>query len=123
MSINLKQYLLVSKKGNFSLGKYMVHAAHASLVSSVNCGLFTDRFKDWYKEGNQQIKIVLAVKNDEEIIGFHEKAIELGFPAGLIKDAGYYEVEKGTIICCAIGPIYKKEAEQLKLDKLLLFKK
>lgn len=86
-----------------SKGKLAVQVAHAS----VSCALKARAtkaawFKAWMDEG--QRKVVLRVKELEELMGLETRARSLGLPAELITDAGLTEVAPGTTTCLGIGP-------------------
>ena len=120
---NLKLYILVRTDIDVSIGKLMVHVGH--ICTNIAYG-----WKDWWFirdwiDRNQHTIIILKVKNLTEIRKYYNKW-KKGFPnkpAVMIRDAGFYEVEKGTILMCGIGPIYESEAKEIGLDKLSLYKK
>jgi len=60
-----------------------------------------------------QCKVVVKVKNEEELLELKKRAKELGLPHALIVDRGLTEVPPDTITCLGIGP-----APAEKLDKL-----
>jgi len=117
--MNYKQYILVLKKyRDVSKGKFGAHCAHASLAASLKEGVTSERFTIWY-EGNDQTKILKAVKNLSKLNGMIKKALELGVSASIIPDNGASgEVPKGTVLMGAIGPITEEEAKQLGILKL-----
>jgi len=80
-----------------------------------------ERWEDWFLN-LKMTKIVLAVNNEECLKKHHDLCVDLEIPVGMIPDAGYYETEAGTLICCAIGPITDEEYKLLKLKKWKLFR-
>lgn len=131
-----KQYILVRTDLSFSRGKLMVHAAHNA--TSALLWWFqrtkknwddpeTERIRFWFNSGRCQAKIVLKVKNEEEIKEWIIKTNKYNpnIPTAIVKDGGAYEVEPDTIVACCIGPVSPEEAEELGLSdkkKLPLFR-
>lgn len=130
---DLRFYIVVRTDVEFSKGKMMVHTGHlcSKMASDV---LFEthkeyedyldqfERYTNWYGDGTTQTKIVLKEFGLEDIMYWYAKAIENHFLAYCIEDAGFYEVEKGTVLMVGIGPISKDEAREIGLDKLKLYK-
>jgi len=126
-----KQYILIRKDRKFSVGKLMVHTAH----NSCSALLFefqqnkknwakNSRIRKWFNSGNCQAKIIVQVKNVEElkkwVIKTHQYKPEI--PTAIIQDGGAYEVTSNTIIGAAIGPVTPREAKKLGLNMLRLYK-
>jgi PTH2 family peptidyl-tRNA hydrolase len=65
----------------------------------------------WKREGAK--KVVLKVKNLEELKNTYKKAKIAKIPCYLVKDAGLTQLKAGTITCLGIGP-----AEEKKIDKI-----
>lgn len=95
-----KQVILVRKDLKLSKGKLAAQVAHAA----VECVLKTPRSKldAWKAEGMK--KIVLTIKNLEELHTFIQKANSAGLITALITDAGMTEIPAGTTTCLGIGP-------------------
>ncbi len=95
-----KQVIVVREDLNLSRGKLAVQVAHASILGYE---IVDERTRErWKIEG--QKKIVLKVKNLEELMKIYEKAKKLGLPAAYVKDAGLTEIPPGTITAVVIGP-------------------
>ncbi|MDP8012388.1 MAG: peptidyl-tRNA hydrolase Pth2 [Thermoplasmata archaeon] len=112
MTMEYKLVIVVREDLDISRGKLAVQVAHAS----VECAMKTylnkrEIFENWYKEG--QKKVVLKVKNLNDLFLLREKAYGFGIYACLIQDAGLTEVPPGTITVLGIGP----EKENL-IDKI-----
>jgi len=90
-------------------GKMSVQVAHASIDAAFKAG--KEIVGKWAKEGMK--KVVLKVKDDNEIMQYFRKAKKAKLPIGLIKDAGRTFLKPGTITCLGIGP-----AEEKKLDTI-----
>lgn len=102
-----KQVILVRQDLKLSKGKLAVQVAHAC----VECALKSPRSKldAWRNEGMK--KVVVNVKDLEELHQFIQQANNAGFVTALISDAGLTELPAGTTTCLAIGP-----DEESKID-------
>ena len=106
----MKQAILIRKDIKLPAGKAVSQGSHAS----VECVLRSDKDKvaNWRK--NEMAKIVLKVKDLEELQMYNQRAKDSGLVTALITDAGRTSVEPGTITCLAIGP-----EEDSKIDKIV----
>ena len=95
-----KQVIVVRGDLNLSRGKLAVQVAHASIMG-YELSDPKEREK-WKMEG--QKKIVLKVKNLEELMEVFKRAKKEGLPTAYVKDAGLTEVKSGTITAVVIGP-------------------
>lgn len=111
-----KLYIVVRTDVEFSRGKLMVHAGH---ISAELCHHTHWQITDWYC--NDQPKIVLNGKDITFIEKLQNKTKELGIIFICVKDAGFYEVEKGTVLMCGIF-CTEEQAKELGLKKLRLYK-
>lgn len=104
-----KQVILARHDLKLSKGKLAVQVAHAS----VECVLKSQKNKvdAWRNEGMK--KVVLKVKDLEELHKFIQQANNEGLITALITDAGLTELPAGTTTCLGIGP----DAEE-KIDKV-----
>lgn len=98
-----KMVIAVREDLKISSGKIAVQVAHAA----VECALIAKRkkrkwFKEWYDEG--QRKVVVKVKNVDEIMDLKKRAEKLKITTSLIRDAGLTEIPPGTITSLGIGP-------------------
>ena len=106
MVIGVRMDLKLSK------GKIAVQAAHAAVI----CALKSRKhqkisFNNWYKEG--QKKVVVKVKDLGELQRLREDALQMGFIAELVRDAGLTEVPPGTITCVGIGPAKNEDIDKV----------
>lgn len=124
-----KLYYLVRKDIVVSRGKLIVHAGHVTdtlfyhLIDkqgNPDCNLY-ERWSAWYHD-NYQTKIVLGVKNETQLVKLSIKAAELDLPFVMIHDEGIYEVEPGTTIMGAVGPLNDEERIKLGLKRLSLYR-
>ena len=104
-----KQVILVREDLKLPKGKLAAQCSHAS----VNCIFKTNKemIERWKTEGAK--KVILKVKDKEELLKYKNQAEKIGLKTALIKDAGRTVLEPGTITCLGIGP----DREE-KIDKI-----
>ena len=81
-------------------GKLAVQASHASVDALLKSK--RDIIDRWKAQGMK--KIVLKVKDQEELMKYKQLAAAKGLVVALISDAGRTVLEPGTITCLGIGP-------------------
>ncbi len=98
--MSLKQVIVVRQDLRMPKGKLAVQVAHAS----VEAVLASDRktIEEWREEGAK--KVVLKVKNLDELRKYYLLCKEKGFKTKLIKDAGNTFFKLPTITCFGAGP-------------------
>jgi PTH2 family peptidyl-tRNA hydrolase len=107
-----KQVLVIRSDLKLSRGKTAAQAAHAAVSASEEARkLHRAWWAGWMEEG--QRKIVVKVKNEEELLRLQGQAKAYGLPNALIVDKGLTEVPPGTVTCLGIGP-----APEAIVDKL-----
>jgi len=104
-----KQVILVRDDLKLNKGKMSAQVAHASVEAIFRSD--KEIIKKWRLLGMK--KVVLKVKNKEDLFKYKEIAKDNGIKVALITDAGKTAVSPGTITCLAIGP-----DEEEKIDKL-----
>ena len=104
-----KQVILVRKDLKLPTGKTAAQSSHASVEAVLKSD--KDDIKQWKNQGMK--KIVLAVKDQEELLKYKHLAEDAGLVTGLITDAGHTIVEPGTMTCVGIGP-----AKEEKIDEI-----
>ena len=107
--MSYKQVILVRHDLKLPKGKMSVQVAHAS--SSALIKSHKDYIKAWQSEGMK--KVVLKVKDLDELLKYKQEAEDLGLITALIEDAGKTVVEPGTVTCLGIGP-----DKEDKIDKV-----
>jgi len=126
-----KQYILIRTDKEFSLGKIIAHACHASSSAllwefQTKKGVWEHhpRIMKWFNSGKCQAKIILKAKDVDELWYYIHQAIfeSPDIPIAIIPDGGAHEVEPNTIIACAIGPVTPREAKKIGLRDLKLYK-
>jgi len=100
---------LVRTDLNLPKGKIGSQVAHASVESMLKS--HKDDISEWKREGMK--KVVLKVKDLEELEDYKRKAEDAKLVTGLIRDAGKTVVEPGTVTCLGIGP-----DKEEKIDKV-----
>src|SRR3989338_1860338 len=104
-----KHVIVVRQDLKLPKGKMAAQAAHASVGALLKS--HKDDIKKWQEQGMK--KVVLKVKDEEELLDYKKKAEDAGLVVSLIEDAGHTVVKPGTITCFGIGP-----APEQKIDKI-----
>jgi peptidyl-tRNA hydrolase, PTH2 family len=106
---NFKQVILVRDDLKLPKGKLAAQVAHASVEATHR----SDKsiVKGWRAEGMS--KIVLKVKDIQELYSFEREAKNNGLVTAIITDAGHTVVAPGTVTCMAVGPDF-----EVKIDKV-----
>lgn len=107
MKKEYKQVILVREDLNMPSGKMCSQVAHAA----VECIMASDKRKleEWRKQGMK--KVVLKVKDLDELKRFKSIAKQKGLVSKLITDAGKTVFNEPTMTCLGIGP-----DEESKID-------
>ncbi|AAT43688.1 peptidyl-tRNA hydrolase Pth2 [Picrophilus oshimae] len=97
--------MVIAVRRDLDLGKGKIAAqvAHAA----VSCALISMKknkkiFREWINTG--QKKVVIKVDNLDEIYNLKRKFDELKIINEIIVDAGYTQIDPGTVTCIGIGP-------------------
>jgi len=104
-----KQVILLRSDLKLPLGKACSQSSHASVDAVLKSKKTI--IKDWKNQG--MAKIVLKVKNKEELLKYIQIAKDQGLTTAIITDAGRTIVEPGTMTCGAIGPDKEKEIDKV----------
>ncbi|MHA1832288.1 MAG: peptidyl-tRNA hydrolase Pth2 [Candidatus Helarchaeota archaeon] len=104
-----KQVIVVREDLKLSPGKLAAQVAHASIGSWRKAGRLAKSL--WRLEGEK--KVVLKVKNKNELLELTKKAKKLKLPHVLIRDAGLTEIQGGTVTCLGIGPAKEKNINKV----------
>lgn len=107
--MSYKQVILVRQDLKLPKGKLAAQVAHASVNALVKS--HKDDIKIWQSES--QKKVVLKVKDENELLAYKRNAEDAGLVSSLITDAGHTVLEPGTITCLGIGP-----DKEDKIDKV-----
>lgn len=95
-----KQVILIRQDLKMPKGKIASQVAHASVAAVLKSK--EDIVRKWKNQGMK--KIVLKIKDKNEILDYENMARKGKLVTALITDAGRTVVEPGTITALAIGP-------------------
>lgn len=109
MDTDYKQVILVRDDLKLPKGKLAAQVAHACVEAVHRSDKVS--VKAWRAEGMK--KVVLKVKNLEELYHYEQEASREGLITAIITDAGHTVVAPGTTTCMAIGP-----DNEVKIDKI-----
>ena len=103
----IKQAIVLRRDIRMGRGKAAAQAAHASCeavfkILKSGRSAWNEWLEKWRASG--QLKVVLRVDSEAELLNVYRKALELNLPASLIADAGRTQLEPGTRTAVAIGP-------------------
>ena len=104
-----KQVILVRKDIDMGKGKLVAQSLHAAIGAMRKVD--NETIVKWESEGSK--KIVLKIKNIDEIKEIENKLKKAKMPYFLVKDAGHTQVKPGTVTALGIGPV-----EETKVDKI-----
>lgn len=120
-----KQVIVIRKDLNMRKGKMIAQGSHASMKAVLD--LMVDKndkmtlhlgqpgyeaMKDWIE--GRFTKICVSVNSESELLDVYNKAKEKGLICSLITDAGLTEFNGvSTITCCAIGPVWSDEVDEI----------
>lgn len=107
--MHYKQVILVRQDLKLPKGKLAVQSSHASVGALLKS--HKDDIAKWKAEGMK--KVVLKVKDLDELLKYKHMADDAGLVNSLIEDAGHTVLEPGTVTCLGIGP-HREE----KIDKV-----
>ena len=98
--MGLKQVIVMRADLKMGKGKIAAQSAHASVAALEKVATHT--FNEWISTGMK--KVVLRVKDLDELLVCRRNAQDAGIVNALVEDAGLTVVEPGTITCLGIGP-------------------
>ncbi|UCE95206.1 MAG: peptidyl-tRNA hydrolase [Candidatus Bathyarchaeota archaeon] len=111
-SFDFKQVIAVRTDLKMGKGKLAVQVSHAAVSTSEEARKkYSKWWQSWIREG--QCKVVVKVKNLNELLELQREVIEMGLPHSLITDRGLTQLPPSTITCLGIGP-----APSLQVDKV-----
>ncbi|MCI0504380.1 peptidyl-tRNA hydrolase Pth2 [Candidatus Micrarchaeota archaeon] len=98
-----KQTIVVRADLHMGRGKTAAQSSHASLGAYKKVAKAHPEIAHaWELEG--QMKVVLKVQSEDELLEYYNKGKAAGIPCELIRDAGHTQIEPGTLTCFAAGP-------------------
>jgi peptidyl-tRNA hydrolase, PTH2 family len=117
--MDFKQVIIVRRDIRMGTGKIAAQVAHAAVMGAEKAK--TSRrewFKAWFAAG--QAKVVVKVKNIEELMAVRNRAEELYLPVVQVQDSGLTQIPSGTITCVGIGPAPSNLIDKVTFDLKLL---
>jgi PTH2 family peptidyl-tRNA hydrolase len=117
--MDFKQVIVVRRDINMGTGKIAAQVAHAAVMGVEK--VKTSRrewFEVWFAAG--QAKVVVKVKNIEELMEVRKRAEELHLPVVQVRDSGLTQVPSGTITCIGIGPAPSDLIDKVTFELKLL---
>src|SRR3989338_11177716 len=110
----MKQVILVRDDLKMDKGKLASQVAHASLEAALK----SNKLKEWKSKGTK--KVILKVKDKEELLKYYRLAKQNKLTNALIKDAGKTFFKKPTITCLAIGPDKEEKIDKVTKELKIL---
>lgn len=104
-----KQVILVRQDLKMPKGKFSAQVSHASVGALLKS--HKDIIECWKKEGMK--KVVLKLKDKEEILRYKRMAEDRGLVCDLVTDAGKTFFERPTITCMGIGPEKEEKIDEV----------
>ncbi len=112
----MKQVIIVRQDLNLPKGKLAAQCAHAAVEAEINSS--RKKVEEWLTEGMK--KVVLKVKDLDELKKYEKLARKEKLIVSVIVDAGLTAVEPGTVTCVGIGPDDEKKIDKITKDLKLL---
>jgi len=109
LNFQYKQVILARQDLKLPKGKLAAQSAHASVEAVLRSE--SEIIKRWRSEG--MAKIVLKVKDEQELVKYFQQAKDDDLVASLITDAGKTVIAPGTKTCVAIGPDKADKIDQI----------
>jgi peptidyl-tRNA hydrolase, PTH2 family len=117
--MDFKQVIIVRRDISMGTGKIAAQVAHAAVMGAENVkSSRREWFKAWFAAG--QAKVVVKVKNIEELMAVRKRAEELYLPVVQVQDSGLTQIPSGTITCVGIGPAPSNLVDKVTLELKLL---
>jgi len=114
-----KQVILIRTDLKMSTGKKCAQACHASVSSSDLVRVQNKAvLKNWKNSG--QKKVVLKIKNMDDMTDIYNKFIKEKIFCFLVRDAGLTQLAPGTTTALGIGPASSKDIDKITGDLTLL---
>jgi len=119
LDMDFKQVIIVRRDVNMGTGKIAAQVAHAAVMGAEKVKASRRIwFSSWFAVG--QAKVVLKVKNIEELMEVRKQAEELFLPVVQVQDSGLTQIPSGTITCVGIGPAPSELVDKVTLGLKLL---
>jgi PTH2 family peptidyl-tRNA hydrolase len=117
--MEFKQVIIVRRDINMGTGKIAAQVAHAAVMGAEKVKASRKEwFNSWF--GTGQAKVVVKVKNVQELIKVRNRAEELYLPVVQVQDSGLTQIPPGTITCIGIGPAPSELVDKVTFELKLL---
>ncbi|HEX6252752.1 MAG TPA: peptidyl-tRNA hydrolase Pth2 [Nitrososphaera sp.] len=117
--MDFKQVIIVRRDLNMGTGKIAAQVAHAAVMGAEKVKASRRGwFNSWFAAG--QAKVVVKVKNIEELMDVRMRAEEMYLPVVQVKDSGLTQIPSGTITCIGIGPAPSELIDKVTFELKLL---
>jgi PTH2 family peptidyl-tRNA hydrolase len=117
--MEFKQVIIVRRDVNMGTGKIAAQVAHAAVMGAEKVKtLRREWFNSWFAAG--QAKVVVKVKNVEELMDVKKRAEELNLPVVQVQDSGLTQIPSGTTTCIGIGPAPSELIDKVTFELKLL---
>lgn len=117
--MDIKQVIIVRRDVNMGTGKIAAQVAHAAVMGAEKVKASRrEWFNSWFAAG--QAKVVVKVKNIEELMDVRMRAEELNLPVVQVQDSGLTQIPSGTITCIGIGPAPSDLIDKVTFELKLL---
>lgn len=118
-NMDFKQVIIVRRDVNMGTGKIAAQVAHAAVMGAEKVKASRRNwFNSWFASG--QAKVVVKVKNMEELMEVRKRAEELFLPVVQVQDSGLTQIPSGTITCIGIGPAPSELIDKVTFELKLL---
>ena len=108
----MKQVIVIRKDLKMRRGKEIAQGSHAAMSFLLKGQSSEEDIIEWLNGG--QTKICLVVNSEDELLELDKKATEMGLISNIITDAGRTEFNGvPTLTCCAIGPAWDDEVNEI----------
>jgi PTH2 family peptidyl-tRNA hydrolase len=112
VSHKYKQAIILRTNIKMGTGKKVAQGCHASVIAMQIVQKSNPmRARDWTREG--QMKIVLKVQTEEDLIAIYNHAKARKLPCSIIQDAGHTQLAPGTTTAVGIGPALAGEIDKV----------
>ena len=117
--MDFKQVIIVRRDVNMGTGKIAAQVAHAAVMGAEKVKVARSKwFNSWFASG--QAKVVVKVKNIEELMDVRTRAEQLNLPVVQVQDSGLTQIPSGTITCIGIGPAPSALIDKVTIELKLL---
>ncbi|HZC89000.1 MAG TPA: peptidyl-tRNA hydrolase Pth2 [Nitrososphaera sp.] len=117
--MDFKQVIIVRRDLNMGTGKIAAQVAHAAVMGAERVKASRrEWFNSWFGAG--QAKVVVKVKNIEELMDVRMRAEKMNLPVVQVQDSGLTQIPSGTITCIGIGPAPSDLIDEVTFELKLL---